>query len=165
MFRYLFVIWSLALQLLPGQAEIRYGRDIRPILSDKCFFCHGPDPKTREEDLRLDLRDEAIAGKCLHSRETREKPPHQADQRHRRGRHHASAGESQIPDRRPKNNCCTTGSQAGAEYEPHWAYIAPKRESGQTIDTLVARDLESAGTRLLPTRRSRPPCCGACTST
>ncbi|MFN9025023.1 MAG: c-type cytochrome domain-containing protein, partial [Akkermansiaceae bacterium] len=51
--------------LLGQQPEIRYGRDIRPILSDKCFFCHGPDPKTREEDLRLDIREDAIASKAF----------------------------------------------------------------------------------------------------
>src|SRR5215470_2546235 len=40
--------------------KLDYSRDIRPILADKCFACHGPDAKQRQAGLRLDQRDEAL---------------------------------------------------------------------------------------------------------
>lgn len=41
----------------PSATAIDYQRDIRPILSDKCYFCHGPDEKHRKADLRIDSRE------------------------------------------------------------------------------------------------------------
>src|SRR5688500_4911171 len=53
-------------------ARIEFNRDIRPILSDKCFKCHGPDEKARKTGLRLDLPDGArrvvVAGRADRSR-------------------------------------------------------------------------------------------------
>src|ERR1700687_5067155 len=48
--------------LLPGTAvaQVSFNRDIRPIMSDTCFKCHGPDKSARVMDLRLDIREEAL---------------------------------------------------------------------------------------------------------
>jgi len=127
--------------LLGQQPEIRYGRDIRPILSDKCFFCHGPDPKTREEDLRLDIREDAIASKAF--------IPGNPEKSRLIKLINATDEDDIMPPPASHKVLTKTEKQllhdwikAGAEYEPHWAYTQPVRKPGETIDSLVANDLK-----------------------
>ena len=59
-YRIISIVFPLCCVLSNAQAgEIEFNRDVRPILSDKCYQCHGPDGESREADLRLDQRDDA----------------------------------------------------------------------------------------------------------
>src|SRR5688572_1032400 len=63
-------LWFLSCWLLAGLASgkspdalpsrVEFNRDVRPLLSDRCFACHGPDKNARKAKLRLDLREEAV---------------------------------------------------------------------------------------------------------
>src|SRR6266705_7090080 len=55
------VAWPLLAFMAAGaQGAVSFNRDLRPIMSDTCFRCHGPDKNARMAGMRLDIRDEAI---------------------------------------------------------------------------------------------------------
>jgi hypothetical protein len=99
-------------------AEPDFDREIRPILSDVCFQCHGPDEAKRKGDLRLDTR-EGIAGlnegellKRITSTDPDEKMPPPAAGGYLKG-NHIAALRGWIA--------------AGAAWKPHWSFVAPSR--------------------------------------
>ena len=106
-----------------------FNRDIRPILSQNCFACHGPDEHDRRGGLRLDDRDAALAE--LDSAATAIVPGH-PDQSELIARIHETDPDTIMPP--PESNHVLTAAQkellarwiaAGAPYAAHWAYVAP----------------------------------------
>ncbi len=55
----LLTLWSQS-GIAEEQREVSFSRDILPILSQRCFLCHGPDEGTREGEVRFDVREEAV---------------------------------------------------------------------------------------------------------
>ncbi|HEX7238187.1 MAG TPA: DUF1553 domain-containing protein [Gammaproteobacteria bacterium] len=118
---------------------IDYNWHVRPILSENCFKCHGPDPSARKAGLRLDQRDFAVA-------ELPETPgkfaivPGNAGRSELVRRIRAADVDERMP---PESTHKTLTAQQmaileqwienGAEYRPHWAFIAPQRPAVPTV--------------------------------
>lgn len=108
-------------------ATIDFNRDIRPILSNNCFQCHGPDEKERKGSLRLDTQEGALADLGGHAALVRGKPEESELLR----RVTASAGKVMPPRKTGKKltsqhvELLTRWIKQGAPYARHWAYVKP----------------------------------------
>jgi uncharacterized protein DUF1553/uncharacterized protein DUF1549/concanavalin A-like lectin/glucanase superfamily protein/cytochrome c len=133
---------------------ILYNRDVRPILTDTCFPCHGPDSAARKADYRLDRRDDAIGKKVI-------VPGHPDDSEMMR-RILSSDPEEVMPPPSTKKKLTAEQKETlrrwiagGAEYQPHWSFIAPTRPQPPAvkntewvrnqIDQFVLAKLEEKG--------------------
>lgn len=125
-----------ALAALADDRPVSFNRDIRPILSDTCFFCHGPDKAKRKADLRLDDRDVAMAERDG----VRAIVPGKPDESDAIVRLFSDDPDEKMPP--PDSHKKVTEEQRklikrwvaeGAVYEPHWAYIPPKRPAIPTV--------------------------------
>ena len=126
---------------LPARAAepLRYNRDVRPILAENCFFCHGPDKAKRKAKLSLDDRENAIEKGAI--------APGKLSESELINRIRMKAGEEgAMPP--PDSHKALTAKQKdvlaqwiaeGAKYEPHWAY-APLTKP----QIPVSRDAESS---------------------
>jgi len=130
-----------------GEA-ISYNRDIRPILSDNCFYCHGPDPNKRKAKMRLDIREDALEKKAF--------IPGKPEESELVRRIFTSDHEDMMPP--PESNKKLNTAQrellrrwiaAGAKYEGHWAYQKPVKAAiapgADPIDFLVQQRLKTLG--------------------
>ena len=131
-------------------ADLSFNRDIRPILSDKCFFCHGPDAKKREADLRLDVREVAVKAEAI--------VPGKPDDSEMIARiltenkkEHMPPAKSKLPSMTPEEIAKLKRWIAeGAKYEAHWSLIPLKPVDAPDIDALVAKGLAARGLRPQP---------------
>lgn len=123
-------------------AELSFNRDIRPILSDNCFYCHGPDKNNRKGDLRLDVREELIklGPQTLIERITTS----DADDLMPPAESHKTLSAKQ-------KNTLKQWIAEGAKYEPHWAFVPPvKPKSGNSIDDFIRAELKKHGLQPAP---------------
>jgi len=109
---------------------INFSRDIRPILSDKCFYCHGPDPEHREADLRLDVEENIKADLGGYAAVVPGKP----DESALFERITADDPDMQMPPVDSGKSLTAEEKQLfrqwiaeGAPWSDHWAYVAPQR--------------------------------------
>lgn len=120
-----------------AEPPIDYNRQIRPILSDKCFRCHGPDAGERASNLRLDIRDEAL--KPAESGRRAIVPGKPETSRLLDRIDSADPGEVMPP---PETNKKLTDAERallrrwiaeGAPYQQHWAFVTPRRPALPTV--------------------------------
>ena len=138
---------------IAAAGELRYDRDIRPILSDNCFRCHGTDAKSRKAKLRLDVREVAVEKEAI--------VPGKPDESEMIYRLTTTNADDQMPPLAMHKT--VTPAQidvlrrwiaAGAKYEPHWSYAPLKRPAlppvadpkwtQGAIDTFILARLEDS---------------------
>jgi hypothetical protein len=105
---------------------VAYDRDVRPILAEHCFACHGPDAAARQADLRLDRREDAVAAGAIVPGK-----PHES----LLVRRVYATSEDEVMPPRSTHKQLTSREQSmlsewveqGADYEAHWSLVPPRR--------------------------------------
>lgn len=143
--------WSIA--PLRADEKLQFNRDIRSILSDSCFLCHGPDKNRREAELRLDVRSDAMEHGAI--------VPGKPDQSEVVARIYSTDADMLMPP--PESNKKLSDEQKailkrwiaeGGEYQGHWAYEPPVKPGTPVgvnpIDHLVGGRLAESGLQFSP---------------
>ena len=135
-------------------------RDIKPILSDRCFNCHGPDANNRQADLCLDLKEEALAAITFEGNHVIWAG--RANKSELIKRIHSDNPDFKMPPAESKLELTdeeiellTLWVEQGAQWENHWSFETPKNQtppktknkawSTNEIDKFILRRIEEAG--------------------
>ena len=126
-FSFLLTVSVSARAAEPPKGEVDFAREVLPILSDKCFVCHGPD--TKEEDgLRLDSFEGATSDRGGY----RAIDPNHLDESELLTRIHSDDdpmppedAEKQLSD--AERVVLTKWVKQGGKYAKHWSFVTPKR--------------------------------------
>ncbi|ADE53640.1 PSD1 and planctomycete cytochrome C domain-containing protein [Coraliomargarita akajimensis] len=150
---YLSLAWITALNsvllLSSARAEIDFNRDVRPILSDKCYFCHGPDVENNKADLRLDLREAAVEMGAIVPGKPAESALIQRI---------ASTDPDDVMPPPETHKTVSAEERAileqwitdGAQYDTHWSYKPVSKPAADSIDAIVRAGLQQKGLSLSP---------------
>jgi mono/diheme cytochrome c family protein len=122
--------------------DVQFARDVRPILSDRCFHCHGPDAESRQADLRLDTKEGILRsadgvtivapGKPSESELMRRIAADDPDERMPPPESHLKLSKEEIA-------LVRAWIEQGAEWQGHWAYEKVARPAPPEIDDPTAR--------------------------
>ena len=158
----------VAADLHGESARIQFNRDIRPLLSAKCFNCHGPDEESREADLRLDTREGAFAERD----EAQTLVPGEPDESELYLRITSTDPDEQMPPADSEHRLTPEEIslfkiwiEQGVEWQRHWSFIVPTRpelpgaeqpsNNAQPIDRFIRRRLQEK--RLAPAAEADRP--------
>ena len=150
--------------VLAADGEVDFNRDIRPILSENCFQCHGPDEQARKAKLRLDLREEALKGGKSGAAAL---APGDLSKSSIWQRVTSTDPDKVMPPRDSKKSLTPGQIEAlrkwienGGKYSGHWGFESPKRPGlpgvkdtawpKSDIDRFVLNRLENQGLRPSP---------------
>jgi hypothetical protein len=157
------LLLSASIAAAVGGGGIRFNRDIRPVLSDNCFHCHGPDPGTRKAGLRLDTEEGLYGERQGGAAIVRGKP----EQSPLYERLITKDPDDLMPP--PESHKALKPEQielfrkwiaAGAPWEKHWAFIPPTRPAvpkvkdpswvRTPVDAFILAALEAKGLKPAP---------------
>ena len=138
-FLHITLLLTLTSTMVSWAAEVDFNQQIRPILSDNCYFCHGPDAKKREANLRLDTFEGATSDLGGYAAINPGKPEASALLQ----RVHPKAGNDLMPPNKANKPPLTqrqrellhTWIEQGAPYAGHWAFEPVKTVNVPRIDS------------------------------
>ena len=145
--------------------RVDYNHDVRPILSDRCYSCHGPDEGQRQAGLRLDIEGGATAELAGGGRAVVRGAPDASALLQRVASSDAAkrmppAYMGHDPLEETEIRVLRQWIEQGAEWERHWAFVPPRRPAAaaarhrdqphNALDALVLQGLDATGLALAP---------------